>query len=175
MKRLWLKDWPWGTVVTINAGLCREKKALHKPTSDGYAQKLVSHNRTFSRITTPRIQRFCLCVPCTTIQQSLHSLRKFSLIILILILILALLFRLRLCRAAFFAVKLLSGGGYRLWVSRLLCTPLTTASNAGLGRPARSNNRGYEVRPLAGQSFSQESPSVTPQKVTRLRLAACLR
>jgi hypothetical protein len=42
MKRLWLKDWPWETVVTINAGLCREKKALHKPTSDGYtpARKL---------------------------------------------------------------------------------------------------------------------------------------
>ena len=42
MKRQWLKDWPWQTVVVINAGLCKEKKALHKPTSDGYApaQKL---------------------------------------------------------------------------------------------------------------------------------------
>ena len=42
MKKRWLKDWPWQTVVTINAGLCKEKKALHKPTSDGYApaQKL---------------------------------------------------------------------------------------------------------------------------------------
>jgi hypothetical protein len=36
MKRFWLKDWPWETVVTINAALCREKKALHKPASDGY-------------------------------------------------------------------------------------------------------------------------------------------
>ena len=29
-------------MITINAGLCKEKKALHKPTSDGYAsaQKL---------------------------------------------------------------------------------------------------------------------------------------
>jgi hypothetical protein len=36
MKRLWLRDWPWETVVTINATLCKEKKALHKPTSDGY-------------------------------------------------------------------------------------------------------------------------------------------
>ena len=36
MKRQWLKDWPWTTVVTINAGLCQEKKALHKNTSDGY-------------------------------------------------------------------------------------------------------------------------------------------
>jgi len=42
MKRLWLQDWPWATVVAINAGLCKEKKALHQPTSDGYvsAQKL---------------------------------------------------------------------------------------------------------------------------------------
>jgi hypothetical protein len=37
MTRSWLKDWPWETVVAINAGLCQEKKALHKPTSDGYA------------------------------------------------------------------------------------------------------------------------------------------
>ncbi|HXA45873.1 MAG TPA: hypothetical protein VNZ25_10230 [Candidatus Angelobacter sp.] len=42
MTRTWLKDWPWQTVVAINAGLCKEKKALHKPTSDGYdpARKL---------------------------------------------------------------------------------------------------------------------------------------
>ena len=37
MKRPWLKDWPWETVVTINAGLCQEKKALPQPTADGYA------------------------------------------------------------------------------------------------------------------------------------------
>jgi hypothetical protein len=36
MKKHWLKDWPWQTVVAINAGLCKEKKALHQPTSDGY-------------------------------------------------------------------------------------------------------------------------------------------
>ena len=36
MKRRWLQAWPWETVVTINAGLCKEKNALHKPTSDGY-------------------------------------------------------------------------------------------------------------------------------------------
>ena len=51
MKRHWLKDWPWATVVTINAGLCQEKKALHKPTSDGYepaaAQLNVRPHRVF--------------------------------------------------------------------------------------------------------------------------------
>ena|ERR1700733_10311621 len=36
MKKNWLKDWPWETIITINAALCKEKKALHKPTSDGY-------------------------------------------------------------------------------------------------------------------------------------------
>jgi hypothetical protein len=36
MKKVWLKDWPWETAVAINAGLCKEKNALHKPTSDGY-------------------------------------------------------------------------------------------------------------------------------------------
>jgi hypothetical protein len=42
MKRHWLKDWPWQTVITINAGLCKEKNAPHKPSADGYAsaQKL---------------------------------------------------------------------------------------------------------------------------------------
>ena len=36
MKQPWLKDWPWETVVAINAALCKEKSALHKPTADGY-------------------------------------------------------------------------------------------------------------------------------------------
>ena len=34
------KDWPWETVVTINSGLCREKRALHQKTSDGYEPAL---------------------------------------------------------------------------------------------------------------------------------------
>jgi hypothetical protein len=36
MSKLWLKEWPWDTVVAINAGLCKEKNALHKATSEGY-------------------------------------------------------------------------------------------------------------------------------------------
>jgi hypothetical protein len=48
VKRRWLQDWPWGTVVAINAGLCKEKNALHKPTADGYepARKLWEKSRT---------------------------------------------------------------------------------------------------------------------------------
>jgi hypothetical protein len=30
MKQRWLQDWPWETVTAINAGLCKEKNALHK-------------------------------------------------------------------------------------------------------------------------------------------------
>ena len=47
MKKRWLKDWPWETAVTINAGLCKEKNALHKPTSEGYepARKLWESSR----------------------------------------------------------------------------------------------------------------------------------
>src|SRR5262245_18364028 len=47
MKRRWLKDWPWETVVTINSGLCKEKNALHQATSDGYrsAHKLWEPSR----------------------------------------------------------------------------------------------------------------------------------
>jgi len=47
MKRKWLEDWPWETVITINAGLCKEKHALHKPTSEGYepAKKLWESSR----------------------------------------------------------------------------------------------------------------------------------
>jgi len=47
MTQRWLKDWPWETVVIINAGLCKEKNALHKPTSEGYepAEKLWNDSR----------------------------------------------------------------------------------------------------------------------------------
>jgi hypothetical protein len=36
MTRAWLRDWPWETVAAINSGLCKEKQALHKPTSEGH-------------------------------------------------------------------------------------------------------------------------------------------
>jgi hypothetical protein len=37
MNKRWLEAWPWDTIVAINAGLCKEKNALHKSTSEGYA------------------------------------------------------------------------------------------------------------------------------------------
>jgi hypothetical protein len=63
MKKVWLKDWPWTTVVTINAALCKEKQALHQPTSDGYepARKIWEEAR--SRELTLR-EVFDLCRRC---------------------------------------------------------------------------------------------------------------
>lgn len=48
MNKRWLKDWPWETVISINAGLCKEKNALHKPTAEGYgaARKLWETSRS---------------------------------------------------------------------------------------------------------------------------------
>jgi hypothetical protein len=43
----WLQVVPWEAVVSINAALCEARKALHKPTSDGYApaKQLWEQNR----------------------------------------------------------------------------------------------------------------------------------
>jgi hypothetical protein len=44
----WLQIVPWETVISINAALCEARKALHKPTSDGYApaKELWEKNRS---------------------------------------------------------------------------------------------------------------------------------
>jgi hypothetical protein len=36
VKRAWLELIDWEFVIATNAALCQPKKALHKPTSDGY-------------------------------------------------------------------------------------------------------------------------------------------
>jgi len=47
MNKVWLRDWPWETITAINPGLCKEKNALHKPTSEGHetARKLWEDSR----------------------------------------------------------------------------------------------------------------------------------
>jgi hypothetical protein len=37
LNKKWLQAVSWESVVAINAALCEARKALHKPTSDGYA------------------------------------------------------------------------------------------------------------------------------------------
>jgi hypothetical protein len=48
LVKKWLQIVPWETVVSINAALCEARKALHKPTSDGYApaKELWEKNRS---------------------------------------------------------------------------------------------------------------------------------
>jgi hypothetical protein len=52
----WLQVVPWETVVSINAALCEARKALHKPTSDGYApaKELWEQNR-LKKISLPEL------------------------------------------------------------------------------------------------------------------------
>ena len=37
LARVWLQVVPWDSVVSINQALCEARRAVHKPTSDGYA------------------------------------------------------------------------------------------------------------------------------------------
>jgi hypothetical protein len=52
----WLHIVPWETVVSINAALCEARKALHKPTSDGYApaKELWEKNRS-KKLSLPEV------------------------------------------------------------------------------------------------------------------------
>jgi hypothetical protein len=36
LVKAWLAPFDWEFVTEINRGLCKQKNALHKPTSDGY-------------------------------------------------------------------------------------------------------------------------------------------
>ena len=52
----WLQVVPWEAVVSINAALRQARKALHKPTSDGYApsKKLWEQNR-LNKLSRPEL------------------------------------------------------------------------------------------------------------------------
>ncbi|HWF17890.1 MAG TPA: hypothetical protein VG754_01400 [Verrucomicrobiae bacterium] len=63
MKKRWLADWPWETVVAINAGLCKEKNALHKPTSDGYQPAIKLWNDSRKQELTLR-EAISVCRQC---------------------------------------------------------------------------------------------------------------
>ena len=56
----WLKVVPWEAVVSINAALCEARKALHKPTSDGYApaKRLWEQNR-LKELSLPELLQLC--------------------------------------------------------------------------------------------------------------------
>src|SRR5580765_9112272 len=48
LTKVWLRVVPWESVVSINQALCEARKALHKPTSEGYtpAKELWERNRS---------------------------------------------------------------------------------------------------------------------------------
>ena len=63
MNKAWLRDWPWETIIAINSGLCKEKNALHKPTSEGHdpARKLWEDSR---KVKMPLRQALEICRQC---------------------------------------------------------------------------------------------------------------
>ena len=63
MNKAWLRDWPWETITTINQGLCKEKNALHRPTSEGHesARKLWENSR---KLKIPLRKALDVCREC---------------------------------------------------------------------------------------------------------------
>ncbi len=60
MQKEWLKDWPWDTVVIINAGLCKQKDVVHQPNPEGFeaAQRLWKESR-FQKMTLGQALAVC--------------------------------------------------------------------------------------------------------------------
>jgi len=60
LNKNWLEVVPWETVVSINAALCEARKALHKPTSDGYTptKELWERSRP-KKLSLPEVLQIC--------------------------------------------------------------------------------------------------------------------
>jgi hypothetical protein len=60
LTKTWLQVVPWETVVSVNAALCEARKALHKPTSDGYSptKELWERNRN-KKLSIPEMLQIC--------------------------------------------------------------------------------------------------------------------
>jgi hypothetical protein len=59
-NKVWLQVVPWEVVVSINAALCEARKALHKPTSDGYAQtKALWETNRSKELSLPELLHLC--------------------------------------------------------------------------------------------------------------------
>lgn len=56
LTKNWLQVVPWEAVVSINAALCEARRALHKPTSDGYAlAKALWEKNHLKKISLPEL------------------------------------------------------------------------------------------------------------------------
>ena len=49
LSRAWLKPFSWEFVTEVNRGLCKQKNALHKATSDGHDSARALWERSISR------------------------------------------------------------------------------------------------------------------------------
>ncbi|MBI3853366.1 MAG: hypothetical protein HY298_24225 [Verrucomicrobia bacterium] len=63
LVKTWLAPFDWEFVTEINRGLCKQKNALHKPTSDGHepARQLWEKSRLTSQKLTDALQ---VCFQC---------------------------------------------------------------------------------------------------------------
>jgi hypothetical protein len=60
LNKNWLQVVPWETVVSINAALCEARKALHKPTSDGYVPaKDLWERSCLKKLSLPELLQIC--------------------------------------------------------------------------------------------------------------------
>jgi hypothetical protein len=60
LNKKWLLVVSWETVVSINAALCEARKALHKPTSDGYAPaKDLWERSRLKKLSLPELLQIC--------------------------------------------------------------------------------------------------------------------
>ena len=60
LTKNWLQIVSWEAVISINAKLCEARKALHKPTSDGYApaKQLWEQSRS-KQLSVPELLQIC--------------------------------------------------------------------------------------------------------------------
>ncbi|MGN6553024.1 MAG: hypothetical protein ACTHLW_04820 [Verrucomicrobiota bacterium] len=63
LVKRWLEPFDWELVTGINQGLCKQKNALHKPTSDGYlpAKTLWEKSQSHDLSLTEAIE---ICLKC---------------------------------------------------------------------------------------------------------------
>jgi hypothetical protein len=61
LVKAWLSSFEWEIVTEINRGLCKQKNALHKPTSDGHLPaKTLWEKNQFAEIALSEALEVCL-------------------------------------------------------------------------------------------------------------------
>jgi hypothetical protein len=63
LTRPWLASFDWEFITEINRGLCKQKKALHKTTSDGHLPAKALWNKNQSKELS-FIQALEICLEC---------------------------------------------------------------------------------------------------------------